>query len=68
MGELFVNMFGTSSAERGHGFLFGGVLNEAERSEDFVERVVTEFVLFNKIAGGGGLAVDVLGAHVVSIH
>ena len=68
MGELFEDMFGTSSTERGDGFLFGGVLNEAERSEDFVERVVTEFVLLNKEFSGGSLAVDVFGAHVVSIH
>ena len=65
--ELFVYVSGTCSTESGDGFLFGGVLNKAKRSEYGVKSFIAKLVLFDICFGGRGLSIDVLGAQVVGI-
>ena len=65
--KLLVYVSGTCSTESGDGFLFGGVLNKAERSEYGVKSCVAKLVLFDIGFGGGGLSIDVFGEQVTGI-
>ena len=66
--KLFVRVIGAFATKSGDGFLFGGILYEAERSEDFIESVVAKLMLVGIGMGGGGISIDMFGAHVVGIH
>ena len=68
MNKLFVRVIGTFATKSGDGVLFGGILYEAERSEDFIESVVAKLMLVGIGLGGGGISIDMFGAHVVGIH